>query len=121
MLMTATLDISGRAVTVTLRNLSADGARIESADLPVEGTHLLFHKGDIAVAGSIIWTKGKQGGIRFEQPLDPATVLNHIPAPRPRKIQDFRRPALASRELSVQERRLGANWFEPSPVLRTRD
>lgn len=97
MLMTATLEISGRAVKVTLRNLSSDGAQVEGVDLPVEGTELLFRKGDLAVVGSIIWTKGKQAGIRFEQKLDPATVLNHVPMPRPRIVSDFRRPGLTSR------------------------
>ena len=121
MLMSATLEISGRALKVTLRNLSAEGARVESADLPVEGTQLLFRKGDLAVAGSIIWTEGKQGGIRFEQPLDPATVLNHVPAPRPRKLDEFRRPGLAARPLSEQERTLGENWFKPIPVVKARD
>ena len=56
--MTATLEISGRAVQVKLRNLSSDGAQVEGNQLPVEGTELLFRKGDLAVGGCIIWTKG---------------------------------------------------------------
>ena len=116
LLMTATLEISGRAVKVTLRNLSSDGAQVEGVELPVEGTQLLFRKGDLAVVGSIIWTKGKQAGIRFEQELDPATVLNHVPVPRPRKTPDFRRPGLANRALTDQERTLGENWIALSPT-----
>ena len=92
MLMTATLEVSGRAIKVKLRNLSAEGAQVEGSELPVEGTELLFRKGELAVAGSIIWTKGKQAGIGFAVDLDPATVLNHVPVPRPRKTDDFRRP-----------------------------
>lgn len=117
MLMTASLEILGRAVKVTLRNLSSDGARVEGVELPVEGTQLLFRKGDLAVVGSIIWTKSKQAGIRFETKLDPATVLNHVPAPRPRKVDEFRRPGLVARALSEQERTLGENWFAVSPVI----
>ena len=90
MLMTATLDYAGRAVKVTLRNLSPDGAQVEGAQLPVEGTDLLFRKGELAVAGSVIWTKGRQAGIRFDKELDPATVLNHVPVARPRMAVDFR-------------------------------
>ena len=117
MLMTATLEISGRAVKVTLRNLSSEGAQVEGVELPVEGTQLLFRKGGLAVVGSIIWTKGKQAGIRFEHLLDPATVLNHVPPPRPRKTEEYRRPGLATRALSDQERTLGENWFKVSPTI----
>lgn len=116
MLMTATLDYSGRAVKVTLRNLSSDGAQIEGAHLPVEGTDLMFRKGDLAVAGSIIWTQGKQAGIRFEQSLDPATVLNLIPVARPRMAAEFRRPGLGTRALTDQERSLAKAWIGAGPV-----
>ena len=119
MLMSATLELSGRALKVTLRNLSAQGAQVEGTSIPVEGTELLFRKGDLAVVGSIIWTKGKQAGIRFEQALDPATVLNHVPAPRPRKADAFRRPGLANRALTEQERVLAKCWIPvgPAPTL----
>ena len=119
MLMTATLDFSGRAVKVTLRNLSSDGAQVEGVQLPIEGTDLLFRKGDLAVAGSIIWTKGNQAGIRFKQQLDPTTVLNHIPVPRPRQSVEFRRPGLGSRALTEQERSLAETWITlgPAPTL----
>ena len=116
LLLTATLDYSGRAVKVTVRNLSSDGAQVEGAQLPVEGSDLMFRKGDLAVAGSVIWVKGKQAGIRFDQELDPATVLNHVPAARPRKSADFRRPGLGSRALTDQERALAETWIALGPV-----
>jgi hypothetical protein len=113
--MTATLEIAGRAITVKLRNLSAEGAQVEGADLPVEGTEVLFRKADLAVVGTLVWNKGKQAGIRFAQELEPDTVLNHIPVPRPRMQADFRRPGLASRALTEQERKLAATWITISP------
>ena len=116
MLMTATLEVSGHAFKVTLRNLSSEGAQIEGNPLPVEGTDLLFRKGDLAIAGSIIWTKGKQAGIRFAHELDPAIVLNHVSAPRPRKAEDFRRPGLTCRTLTDQERTLAASWIAAGRV-----
>lgn len=116
MLMTATLDFSGRAVDVRLRNLSADGAQVEGNQLPVEGTELLFRKGELAVAGSIIWTNGKQAGIRFEHDLDPATLLNHVPAARPRQASTYRRPGLGTRELTEPERQLAERWIAPRPL-----
>ena len=115
-MMTATLEVSGRVIDVTLRNLSSDGAQVEGSQVPVEGTDLLFRKGDLALAGTIIWTKGKQAGIRFAEELDPATVLNHVPAPRPRKAGDFRRPAMVSPRLTDQERSLATIWITAGPA-----
>lgn len=119
LLMAATLEISGRALDVKLRNLSSDGARVEGDNLPIEGTDLLFRKGDLAVAGHVIWSKGRQAGISFAQELDPLEVLNHIPAPRPRMQGDYRRPGLTSRELTSSERYLGERWIQviPTPPL----
>jgi len=116
LLMTATLEISGRAVQVKLRNLSSDGAQVEGDQLPVEGTDLMFRKGELAIAGCIIWTKGKQAGIRFEHQLEPETVLNHIPVPRARMTPDFRRPGLGNRALTDEERKLGECWIAASPT-----
>ncbi len=115
LLMTATLEIAGRAIDVKLRNLSSEGAQVEHPDLPVEGTALLFRKGDIAVAGRIIWTKGKQAGILFEQQLALETVLNHVTIPKPRMQADYRRPGLNSRALTDQERKLAERWIAVAP------
>lgn len=116
LLMAATLEISGRALDVKLRNLSSDGAQVEGDQLPIEGTDLMFRKGEIAVAGRIIWSKGRQAGIGFAHKLDPVQVLNHIPTPRARIKPDFRRPGLASRKLSNIERKLGESWVQIVPV-----
>ncbi len=115
LLMTATLEIAGRAVQVKLRNLSSEGAQVEGDQLPVEGTELLFRKGELAVPGYVIWTKGKQAGISFAHALQPDAVLNHIAVPRPRMEPDFRRPALASRKLTDRERKLAESWSMVSP------
>lgn len=116
LLMAATLEVSGRAIKVKLRNLSSEGAQVEGEQIPVEGTELLFRKGELAVAGSIIWTKGKQAGIRFVQKLETQAVLNHISVPRPRMEADFRRPGLASRALTEQERKLAESWIPVIPL-----
>lgn len=112
LLMTATLEIAGRALDVKLRNLSSEGARVEGDQLPIEGTELMFRKGEIAIAGQVIWSKGRQAGISFAEKLDPIQVLNHIPTPRARMKSDFRRPGLAPRELTDVERNLGERWIQ---------
>ncbi len=114
-MMTATLEVSGRVIDVTLRNLSSDGAQVESREIPVEGTKLLFCKADLALAATVIWTKGKQAGIQFDKKLDPATVLNHVPAPRPRQVRNFRRPGLSSARLTDPERALAQSWISVGP------
>ena len=58
LMMTATLEVSGRAFKVKLRNLSAEGAQVEGEDVPVEGTVLMFRKGTLAVVGRVVWCKG---------------------------------------------------------------
>lgn len=121
LLMAATLEVSGRAINVKLRNLSSDGAQVEGDQLPVEGTSLLFRKGDLAIDGCVIWTKGKQAGIVFAQKLDTHAVLNHIAVPRPRMEPDFRRPGLASRALTEQERKLAESWLPVIPVPNVGD
>ncbi len=116
LMMQATLEIAGRAVPVKLRNLSSDGARVAGDELPIEGTDLLFRKGDLAVAGRVIWSKGKQAGIEFGQKLDPVEVLNHVPAPRPRMQPDFRRPGLSSRGMTASDRILPEHWASIPPM-----
>ena len=116
LLMTATLEISGRAIKVKLRNLSAEGAQVEGDELPVEGTALMFRKGDIAAVGQIVWTKDKQAGIRFDKELETQAVLHHIPVPKARMTPSFKRPGLASRALSENEIKFAEQWVVTAPI-----
>ena len=109
-LMTATLELSGAALSVKLRNLSQDGALVEGDRLPVEGSAVVFRRNDFAVSGRVAWVKGGRAGVTFARPLSPETVLRNIPSPKPRSAPNFKRPALAPRELSAEERHYGAGW-----------
>ena len=93
-LMSASLELSGTSLPVKLRNLSAEGALVEGDKLPIEGTSILFRKGDLSMPGSVAWVKGHQAGINFAQTLNPEQLLRHVPAPRPRVAPAFRRPGL---------------------------
>jgi hypothetical protein len=93
-LMSASLELSGTSLPVKLRNLSAEGALVEGDKLPVEGASILFRRGDLGVAGTVAWVKGRQAGVSFAQKLDPEQLLRHVPAPRPRVTPTFRRPGL---------------------------
>lgn len=109
-LMTATLEYSGMSLPVKMRNLSSQGALVEAEDLPVEGANVVFRRQELSVAGRVVWLRGKQAGIAFGAPLAPELVLRHIPTPKRRVTPDFRRPGLANRQLSEEERRLGNDW-----------
>ena len=93
-LMSASLELSGASLPVKLRNLSAEGALVEADKLPVEGSSILFRKGDLAVAGHVAWVNGRQAGVAFAEKLNPQQLLRHVPAPRPRVTPAFRRPGL---------------------------
>ena len=109
-LMTATLELSGSALAVKLRNLSAEGALIEGNNLPVEGSEVLFKRLELSVPGRIAWVNAKRAGVTFNEKLAPDEMLHHIPLPKPRVTPEFRRPGLAVRELTPEERRFGEAW-----------
>ena len=112
-LMTASLELSGTSVPVKLRNLSADGALVQGDKLPVEGSSLLFRKGDLSMAGQVAWVKGRQAGISFEHKLNPDQLLRHVPSPRPRVAPNFRRPGLHRFKDSEQGFGDAWNWRFP--------
>lgn len=115
-LLAATLEVAGTSTPVRMRNLSSEGALVEADQLPIEGTNVLFRKGELAVAGCVAWVKGRRAGIAFDANLAPETVLRHIPTPRPRAKLHFKRPGLGPRELSPEERRFAENWVVTGPI-----
>jgi hypothetical protein len=115
-LLSATLELSGSELCVKLRNLSAEGALVEGERLPIEGSELLFRKGDLCVAGRIVWTEGKRAGVAFAMHLEPEQLLRHIPAPRARVPSSFRRPGFGARELSAEERKFAEQWVWSKPL-----
>lgn len=109
-LMAAALELSGTSIPVKLRNLSADGALVEGDKLPVEGAELVFKRQELSISARVVWVGGGRCGLAFKEDLAPETVLRHIPTPRPRVLPEYRRPGLAVRPLSEEERRAAAEW-----------
>lgn len=114
-LMAAYVEHGGATVPVKLRNLSSDGALVEGTTLPPVGTQVRFHKSELALPGHIAWEADKRAGIAFDRPLDPESVLRHVPQPRPRHQQEHRRPRLRGQELSAGERKLAEDWIFGAP------
>ena len=114
-LLSATIDVFGGDVRVVLRNLSSEGALIEGADLPPEGATTTFCRNDLSVRGRIAWVEGRFAGLAFERPLDREELLRHVPKPKQRVEQQFRRPGLACRPLSEADRKMVQMWGTPLP------
>ena len=120
-LMTATIESDADSTSVTLRNLSSEGALIEGDGIPRKGALILFRKKELAVSGRIAWVSHRRAGIAFDAKLEPETVLRHIPKPRTRIEANFKRPGVAAKRLSAEERRWCETyiWDRPLPSLET--
>ena len=108
--LTATLEGAGPTMTVKLRNLSSEGALVEANDLPAEGSEVVFNRNELSTPGRVVWVNGNHAGIAFGDRLQPEQVLRHVPQHQPKVPPEFRRPGLASRELTADERRLVESW-----------
>lgn len=115
-LLTATIDVAATPVTVKLRNLSEQGALIESDQLPPEGTETYFERKGSRLKSRIVWVQGKYAGVAFDTPLQPEELLRQVPAPKPKAQQDFRRPGLACRPLTAHERGMVETWLATGQV-----
>ena len=110
-LLTATLEHGGGSQAVKLRNLSEEGALVESEKLPIEGTTVHFIRNDLNAPGRVVWVSGRYAGIAFSDKLDPAEVLRHIPAPRPKIQPRYWRPGITTTQLNAEQRRLAESWM----------
>jgi hypothetical protein len=116
-LLAATLDYAGSQHQVKLRNMSGDGALVESDGLPIEGTPVLFSRNDLSVSGRIVWVKDNFAGISFNEKLDPEQVLRHVPTPRPRIQPRAYRPGFTPRKMTPDQQRLAESWiWKPGPA-----
>lgn len=52
-----------------LFNVSETGARLRAQYAPPEGTELFLQVGGIDVYARVIWAKGEQCGLKFEDPI----------------------------------------------------
>jgi hypothetical protein len=114
-LLAASIDVRGTAVSVKLRNLSAQGALIESDQLPAEGATTFFTRKELRLKCQVMWVAGRYAGIRFNRELGREEVLRHIPAPRETMKPEFKRPGLACKPLTPTERKMIEAWIATIP------
>ena len=115
-LLSAKLDVAGTEMPVVLRNLSTEGALVEGAHLPAEGSPTVFRRNELCVEGQIVWIEGRYAGVRFTRPLERAELLRDVPRPKQRFDPQFRRPGLACRPLSQSERKMVEMWMAPAQL-----
>ena len=120
-LMQAQLESSGKSRDVRLRNLSAEGALVEGEDLPVEGTTILFRKGEIKAQATIAWVSDHRAGVRFDRPLAKELLLRHVPRPRAKTEPKFEgRPPIKTKDLSLADRAVPDSWVWGNPLERSK-
>jgi hypothetical protein len=66
---------------VKLRNMSATGAMIEGDRIPPPGTDILLQRGSLELFATIMWTRGKEAGLEFEEPLSQTELWMQVNAP----------------------------------------
>jgi hypothetical protein len=68
LMLAATIEASGRACAVRIRNLSETGALVEGSRLPEAGASLVLRRGDLQISATIAWAAGERRGVRFDSP-----------------------------------------------------
>ncbi len=120
-LMAASIEANGVTIAVKLRNLSADGALVEGAQLPPVDSMVVFRKKELNLAGRVAWVTSGRAGIAFDAKLDPEAVLRHVPATKPQPKLDFRRPRIRASDLSSGERKIAQDWIWGDPIQNVGD
>jgi hypothetical protein len=76
----AQLALAGEAPrNVRVRNLSASGAKIDTADPPPSGTTLLLCRGAAQVPAQVMWSASGSCGLRFTETIDVARWMSDRP------------------------------------------
>jgi hypothetical protein len=115
-LLAASIEVDGVPVAVKLRNLSEEGALIESDRLPPEGSETYFQRNELRLRGRVVWVHGKYAGVAFDTPLKTDEVLRQVPRPKPKVPLDFRRPGFTCRPLTASERETLETWMARAQI-----
>ena len=75
MLVLASMAAESVSGPIKIRNMSPEGALIESSALPHVGEHLSLRRGELSVAGRIVWREGGRAGLRFDDHVEVAAWL----------------------------------------------
>jgi hypothetical protein len=115
-LLSAKVEVNGTLVPVILRNLSAEGALVEGATLPAEGSITVFERNALRIDSRVVWVEGRYAGVAFDRKLERDELLREVPKPRQKFEPQYRRPGLACRPLTDADRKLVELWAAPSAL-----
>lgn len=81
-LMRGTLFAPTGASVIWIRDISNEGALVQSDDPLPSGCDVIFKRGQIFAAAHVAWAKGKNAGIEFYRPLGNTELESaHLPLP----------------------------------------
>jgi len=70
----AVLSTIGDDHQAAIVNISGRGGRFSAPHLPSEGQEVIFKAGNVEAFGHVVWTKGTQCGVAFENPITSVEV-----------------------------------------------
>lgn len=70
-----TLETLSRRTPVAVRNISCTGALVEGEALPEPGRDAMLKAAGLDLFCTIVWSAGERCGLQFDEPLNPAQVL----------------------------------------------
>ena len=82
MLPTAKVFVLDKAIDVQLRNLSQNGALLETEQPPAIDTEVVFERGGTKIKGRVAWSFGARFGVEFLTSIEESEVLIHVGRPK---------------------------------------
>jgi len=70
-----TLEMLSGNLSVDVRNLSCTGALVEGERVPDAGRDVVLKAPGLDCFGTVVWSDGSRCGIRFDEPLSQAEVV----------------------------------------------
>jgi hypothetical protein len=101
--------------SIRIANISATGALLFGALLPMEGDCATLVCGKLEISGRVAWRGKQHAGFAFDVLIDPSAVM-------PKRMDtatcivkdereiDFRRPGFRGNQLSPEERQMLEEW-----------
>ena len=117
-LLAAKVRTPDSVIDVRLRNLSQNGALLETAKPPAIGTEIVFERGDTVAKARVVWVASCRFGIEFLLPILESEVLVHVgrssAAPSMLSPPSMKRPGLRPiAPPTLAEQTFGRAWVNP--------
>jgi hypothetical protein len=85
-----------------VHDISKGGACFDADRAHDVGETVTFNRGDFKVSGTIMWSRGRRFGIKFEQPIRATEIFVQISQSRQARAPAPARPAPVSAAASVR-------------------